>query len=261
MSENPEDILFNLTNQLVSHIQLEHIIKDKPLPAISRILKKSSPKTEPEEIRASKSLGTSKIKSPVDYPNATPEKVKALEELRKIAVVCALCKLAPTRTQVVFGVGNPDAKLVFVGEAPGHDEDVQGIPFVGRAGQLLTDMLEHPRSLGIKRSDVYICNVIKCRPPNNRNPEPDEIDCCEPYLLQQLDIIQPKVICALGKFAAQTLLRTETAISKLRGNWYEYHGIPLMPTFHPAALLRNPAWKKDCWGDLLKIKDKLDSLR
>jgi uracil-DNA glycosylase family 4 len=250
MEQNPEDILLELTNHLISHIQLEHIVTDKPVPALPRT---------PKQKKSAEQVNVAPQKPVISSPAS--DKVNALEELKKIALVCTKCRLSETRTQVVFGVGNPDADLVFVGEAPGHDEDVQGIPFVGRAGQLLTDMIEHPRSLDMKRSDVYICNVIKCRPPNNRNPEPDEIDCCEPYLLQQLDIIQPKVICALGKFASQTLLRSETPISKLRGNWFEYHGIPLMPTFHPAALLRNPGWKKDVWADILLVKEKLTLLK
>ena len=253
MTKDPNDTLIDLTNQLISQIQLEHIITDQPLPALHRRIKSISTAT------SDSSTTSNKISLPAPYH--TSEKSIALEELRRTAIVCTGCKLAPTRTQVVYGVGNPDADLVFVGEAPGRDEDEQGFPFVGRAGQLLTDMIEHPRSLGIKRRDVYICNVIKCRPPNNRNPEPDEIDSCEPYLIKQLEIIQPKVICALGKFAAQNLLRTETPISKLRGNWYEYHRIFLMPTYHPAALLRNPGWKKNVWTDLLQIKDKLASLR
>ena len=262
MSENPKDILADLTNQLISHIQLENIALDNPIPSLPRMAKSTISSNKATKLVIKSSKPETRDRRPETlYKNASPDKVKALEELRKVAMGCTKCRLSETRTQVVFGVGNPDAELVFVGEAPGRDEDLQGFPFVGRAGQLLTDMIEAPRSLGMKRSDVYICNVIKCRPPENRNPEPDEIDCCEPYLLQQLDIIQPKVICALGKFAAQTLLRTTTPISRLRGNWYEYHSIPLMPSFHPAALLRNPAWKKDVWLDILQIKEKLQSLK
>ena len=148
----------------------------------------------------------------------------------------------------MFGVGNPDADLMFVGEAPGADEDIQGIPFVGRAGQLLTDIIE--KGLKIPRSDVYIANVIKCRPPQNRNPEPDEVATCEPFLFQQIDIIKPKVIVALGKFGAQTLLRTLEPISKLRGRVFEYRGSKLIPTFHPAYLLRNPSSKREVWEDM-----------
>ena len=164
---------------------------------------------------------------------------------------CTRCKLHNGRTHLVFGVGNPNARLVFVGEGPGRDEDLQGEPFVGRAGQLLTDIIE--KGMKLKRSDVYIANVVKCRPPNNRDPEEDEIASCEPFLLAQLDNIKPKLICALGKFAAQTLLKTKTPIGALRGNIYEYHGIRLMPTYHPAYLLRNPGDKKLVWQDIQKL--------
>ena len=162
---------------------------------------------------------------------------------------CTRCKLHTLgRTQIVFGVGNPNADLMFVGEAPGADEDVKGIPFVGRAGQLLTDIIE--KGLKIPRSDVYIANVIKCRPPQNRNPEPDEVETCEPFLFQQIDVIKPKVIVALGKFAAQTLLRTLEPISKIRGRVFDYRGSKLIPTFHPAYLLRNPSSKREVWEDM-----------
>jgi uracil-DNA glycosylase family 4 len=161
---------------------------------------------------------------------------------------CRRCKLHKLgRKQVVFGVGNPDADLMFVGEAPGADEDEQGIPFVGRAGQLLTKIIE---AIGLTRDDVYIANVIKCRPPQNRNPEQDEVDTCEPFLFRQIDTIKPKVIVALGTFAARALLRTLDPISRLRGRVYDYRGAKLIPTFHPAYLLRNPASKRDVWEDM-----------
>lgn len=176
---------------------------------------------------------------------------KDLPSLREYIGECARCKLHKGRTHLVFGVGNPDARLVFVGEGPGRDEDLQGEPFVGRAGQLLTDIIE--KGMKLKRSDVYIANVVKCRPPENRNPENDEIAACEGFLMAQLDIIKPRLICALGKFAAQTLLKTTTPISALRGNIYEYHGIKLMPTYHPAYLLRNPKEKAVVWQDIQKL--------
>src|SRR5204863_3625499 len=158
------------------------------------------------------------------------------------------CKLHTMgRTQTVFGVGSPEADLRFVGEAPGADEDIQGFPFVGRAGQLLTDIIE--KGLKIPRADVYIANVIKCRPPGNRNPEPDEVNSCEPFLFRQIEVIKPTVIVALGKFAAQTLLRTLDPISRLRGRVYDFRGAKLVPTFHPAYLLRNPSSKRDVWED------------
>ncbi len=170
-----------------------------------------------------------------------------LEQVRDELGDCRRCKLHAHRTQIVFGVGNPHARLVFVGEAPGADEDAQGEPFVGRAGQLLTKIIE---AMGLRREDVYICNIIKCRPPNNRTPEADEIVACQPFLLQQLRAIRPAFICALGGPAAQTLLQTKEPISRLRGRFHDYHGVPLLPTFHPAFLLRNPNEKKTVWEDM-----------
>ncbi len=172
---------------------------------------------------------------------------RSLEEVREEIGDCQRCKLARGRKNLVFGVGNSRAELVFVGEGPGEEEDNQGIPFVGRAGQLLTKMIE---AMGFARSEVYICNVVKCRPPNNRNPEPDEIEACEGFLRAQLSSLKPKIIVTLGKFAAQTLLRDATPISRLRGSWREYCGVKLMPTFHPAYLLRSPDEKKKAWLDL-----------
>ena len=181
--------------------------------------------------------------------------VDALAAVRADIGDCTRCKLhTQGRTQVVFGVGNPQADLMFVGEAPGADEDVQGVPFVGRAGQLLTKIIE---AIGMKREDVYIANVIKCRPPQNRNPEPDEVETCEPFLFKQIDIIKPKVIVALGKFGAQTLLRTLEPISKLRGRVFDYRGAKLIPTFHPAYLLRNPSSKREVWEDMKLVRKLL----
>ena len=155
------------------------------------------------------------------------------------------------RRQVVFGVGNPDADLMFVGEAPGADEDIQGIPFVGRAGQLLTKMIQ---AIQLERDQVYIANVIKCRPPDNRNPEPDEIDTCQPFLFRQIEAVRPKVIVALGSFAAKTLLKTQDSISRLRGRVYDFQGAKLIPTFHPSYLLRSPQFKREAWEDLKKAR-------
>jgi DNA polymerase len=155
---------------------------------------------------------------------------------------------------VVFGVGNPEAELMFVGEAPGRDEDLQGEPFVGRAGQLLTRIIE---AIGLRRQDVYIANVIKCRPPNNRNPQEDEIARCEPYLRRQIELVRPRIIVALGTFAAQTLLKTAQPISQLRGRFHTYHGVKLMPTFHPAFLLRNPERKRAVWEDMQLVQREL----
>ena len=184
----------------------------------------------------------------------TSSKKMSLSEVEKHVASCSLCSLSGSRTNPVFGEGSPKADLMFIGEAPGRDEDLEGRPFVGRAGQLLTKIIE---SIGLKREDVYIANILKSRPPGNRNPMPDEIAACTPYLLKQIEIINPKVICALGKFAAQTLLGRETPISQLRGKFYEYHGIKLMPTYHPAYLLRNSSGKKDVWEDMKKIAKEL----
>ncbi len=163
---------------------------------------------------------------------------------------CTRCKLHKTRNKIVFGDGSPQADLVFVGEGPGHDEDVQGLPFVGRAGKLLTQMIE---AMGLQRKDVYICNVVKCRPPENRLPEKDEVTPCSPFLQRQLDAINPKVIVALGACAAQTLLETTRGISQFRGQWLEFRGRKLMATYHPAYLLRNPSAKSEVWKDLQKV--------
>ena len=187
--------------------------------------------------------------------NSAPLQAKSLEELRAAIGDCQRCKLCSGRTHLVFGVGNPNAKLIFVGEGPGRDEDLQGEPFVGRAGQLLTDIIT--KGMGLKRDDVYIANVVKCRPPENRNPEPDEVAACEPFLRKQIDLIRPKIIVGLGKFAVQTLLQSKVPITKVRGNWHSYHGIKLMPTFHPAYLLRNPADKKLVWEDIKKVIKEL----
>jgi DNA polymerase len=179
----------------------------------------------------------------------------ALLAIRSDIGDCTRCKLHTLgRRQVVFGVGNPQAELMFVGEAPGADEDVQGEPFVGRAGQLLTKIIE---AIGLQRRDVYIANVIKCRPPQNRNPEQDEVDTCESFLFHQIDVIKPKVIVALGTFAARALLRTLDPISRLRGRVFEYRGAKLIPTFHPAYLLRNPASKREVWEDMKLVRSLL----
>ena len=180
--------------------------------------------------------------------------IVSLDDVRARMGECTLCKLHKGRHTIVFGVGNPKARLMFVGEAPGEDEDLKGEPFVGKAGQLLTKMIE---AMGLRREDVYICNTVKCRPPNNRNPEPDELAACEPFLKGQLASVKPEVIVTLGKFAAQALLREQTPITRLRGQWREYEGIPVMPTFHPAYLLRSPQEKTKAWEDLQSVMKKL----
>jgi uracil-DNA glycosylase family 4 len=179
---------------------------------------------------------------------------ETMEEIRAELGECNRCQLGRTRTNLVFGIGNPHARLVFVGEAPGRDEDLQGEPFVGEAGQLLTKIIN---AMGFQRSEIYICNVLKCRPPNNRNPLPSEIEQCHPFMLRQVKSIGPEVVVALGTFAAQTLLQTKEPISKLRGRFHDYHGIPLMPTFHPAFLLRNAAMKREVWEDMQQVMNLL----
>ena len=177
-----------------------------------------------------------------------------LRSLEKEVSGCTACDLSGTRRNVVFGAGNPKASLMFIGEAPGEEEDLQGLPFVGRAGQLLTKIIE---AIGLKRRDVYIANILKCRPPNNRMPLPTEILACEENVRSQIELIRPKVICTLGKFASQTLLKTQSPISALRGKFQNYNGIKVMPTFHPAYLLRNPQDKRLVWEDMKKIRKEL----
>jgi len=188
----------------------------------------------------------------------TLQTVQTLEELRAEIGDCRRCKLCQGRTKIVFGIGNPRAELVFVGEGPGRDEDLKGEPFVGRAGQLLTEIIT--KGMKMRREEVYIANVVKCRPPENRNPEPDEIAACEPFLVKQLDLIKPRIIVALGTFAAQTLLKTKTPISRLRGVWHTYQGIKLMPTLHPAYLLRNPNDKRLVWQDIQAVLREMGRL-
>jgi uracil-DNA glycosylase len=184
------------------------------------------------------------------------QRADRLEALRAHIGDCTRCKLARCgRTQIVFGVGNPNAALMFVGEGPGRDEDQQGEPFVGRAGQLLTEIIT--KGMKLRRQDVYIANVVKCRPPENRNPEPDEIAACMPFLARQVDLVRPRVIVALGTFAAQTLLGVRTPITRMRGAWQDYRGVKVMPTFHPAYLLRTPADKRVVWADIKLVMAEL----
>ncbi|MSQ46915.1 MAG: uracil-DNA glycosylase [Deltaproteobacteria bacterium] len=186
------------------------------------------------------------------------QSVNTLEALRAGIGDCRRCKLCQGRTNIVFGVGSPQAEVMFVGEGPGHDEDLKGEPFVGRAGQLLTDIIT--KGMKMTREEIYIANVVKCRPPENRNPEPDEVAACQPFLLKQIDIIKPRVLVALGTYAAQTLLQVKTPISRLRGVWYSYHGVKLMPTFHPAYLLRNPNDKRLVWLDIQAVLREMGRL-
>lgn len=187
------------------------------------------------------------------YLESGPKK-KSLDQLHQEVMKCRQCPLYQGRKNIVFGQGNPKAQLVFVGEAPGREEDIQGLAFVGKAGELLTKIIQ---AMGFKRQDVYICNVLKCRPPENRNPLPTEIIACQDYLRQQLEMINPKVICCLGKFACFALLNQDLPIAKLRGSFLDYRGIKVMPTFHPAYLLRNPAAKRLVWQDMQNVMKEL----
>jgi uracil-DNA glycosylase len=212
------------------------------------ILPKAAPKASAVTPVLPVAPGPSLFEAAGKIPGVTLLKVR--EDLGE----CTRCKLHKTRNKIVFGDGSAKAQLVFVGEGPGADEDAQGLPFVGRAGKLLTQMIE---AMGLQRSDVYICNVVKCRPPGNRQPEPDEVEKCSPFLFRQLDVLQPKVIVCLGATAAQTLLQTNRGISHFRGQWMDFRGYKMLATYHPAYLLRNPAAKGDVWKDLQKVMAEL----
>ncbi len=230
----------------VKYLQLDPIIKNNISNKEDVIPKQAAPESDFDNLdihNEDKKVELSK-----------PEKIEGLKKLEEQVKRCTKCELCKSRTNVVFGVGDPDAGLMFVGEAPGYYEDQQGGPFVGKAGQLLTKIIE---SIGLKRSDVYIANILKCRPPDNRNPNANEIAMCSPQLIRQIEIIRPKIICALGTFAAQTLLDTTESIGKLRGKFFEYQGTKFLATYHPAYLLRNPNDKKKVWADIKKVRDFL----
>jgi DNA polymerase len=198
-----------------------------------------------------KGMGITSLPVPENIPETViRSEILTLAEVRKELGDCKRCELHRTRRTIVFGEGNERATLMFIGEGPGYDEDVQGRPFVGKAGQLLTKIIE---SIHLPREEVYIANIVKCRPPQNRNPEPDEIQSCNPFLMKQIRVIRPKIICALGTFSAQTLLKTDTKISALRGKIFDLEGIKVIPTYHPAFLLRNPERKREVWEDMKKI--------
>ena len=204
-----------------------------------------------EQLKLFSNLGVTHLRVP------TEESPQSLEDIRQEFGDCQRCKLWKSRTRIVFGVGNRKADLMFVGEAPGADEDAQGIPFVGRAGQLLTKIIE---AMGLKREQVYIANILKCRPPDNRNPEPDEVESCEGFLSKQIEAVQPKIIVALGRYAAQLLLQTDTPISKIRGEFFQFQSSLLIPTFHPSYLLRNPSAKRHVWEDMQAVQARLKEL-
>jgi len=227
-----------------------------PQPIEEALLPKSTPKLVPALPidTPTKPVVSLPSSGPSLFDSATKLSSETLLQIRDDLGECTRCKLHSTRHTIVFGDGSRKARLVFVGEGPGADEDAQGLPFVGRAGKLLTQMIE---AMGLERRDVYICNVVKCRPPGNRQPEPDEVAACSPFLFRQLDSIEPKVIVCLGATAFQTLLQTNRSISHYRGQWLDYRGYKMLPTYHPAYLLRNPAAKADVWKDLQKVMAEL----
>jgi DNA polymerase len=188
-----------------------------------------------------------------DRPGAA-ERAAKLDELGDVASSCTSCKLSTTRNRVVFGSGAPDADLMFVGEGPGAEEDRRGLPFVGPAGELLTKIIE---AIGLERDDVYIANVVKCRPPGNRDPEPEEVRACWKFLERQMELVRPRVVVALGRVAAQNILDTDESLGRLRGRWHEVAGVPVRVTYHPAALLRNASWKRPTWEDMQLVRDRL----
>jgi uracil-DNA glycosylase len=202
--------------------------------------------------KANKEKPVSHMETPIASVGDPAAELAAIEARAKVCVKCA--ELSRCRTNVVFGTGNPKAEIMFVGEGPGHDEDLQGLPFVGRSGELLTKIIA---AMGFAREEVYIANVVKCRPPENRTPLPDEVANCLPYLLSQIELIQPKVLVALGATAVRALLDVQLGITKMRGHWYTFRNIPIMPTFHPAYLLRNPPAKKEVWEDMKAVLQKL----
>lgn len=213
--------------------------------------------SESEESDSDSSFDASVIDEKLNQVKEKFIDAKSLVDLDSLICNCQKCELGSTRRKFVFGVGNHSAEIVFVGEAPGADEDAQGEPFVGRAGKLLNELL---KEIGLKREEVFICNILKCRPPNNRDPLPHEVDKCEPYLLKQLSLLKPKIIVALGRIAGNTLLKTSETLTNLRKEIYDYYGIPLVITFHPAAILRNPHWKTPTLNDLKKAKLYLEEV-
>jgi DNA polymerase len=212
-------------------------------------------KMRPETMKAVEAASRQAVATPARQAARDPE--KSLDEIRPAVETCTKCELATSRTNTVFGQGNPHAKLVFIGEAPGADEDAQGLAFVGRAGQLLTKIIE---SINLTRDEVFICNILKCRPPGNRAPTSIEVECCIPYLMKQLEAIRPSIICALGNSAAQTLLDTKSPMNRMRGRFHEFGDAILMPTYHPAALLRNPQYKRGVWEDVQMIQKEYEKL-
>jgi uracil-DNA glycosylase family 4 len=233
---------------------------DSKLISMHQKSKQPSPETDLFGNKIDMTVKDRKLKESAvqDYPKESWTSAKDLVDLDSMINTCTKCNLGHTRIKFVFGTGNPKAGVVVVGEAPGADEDEQGEPFVGRAGQLLNKILE---AIRFKREEVYICNILKCRPPNNRDPQSEEIDCCEPYLWKQLELIKPKIILCAGRIAGQSLLKTNASLAQLRGKVHDYRGIPLVVTYHPAALLRNPNWKRPCWEDMQQFRKLYDEIK
>ncbi len=255
-----ENDLKQIAKELKNYLEFQHSMGVKTMPKLYVTPDDSAPVTS--EKKESETQAMNNKIEPVDEDIITinepvglfDSKVMTLEEIRDEIGDCTRCKLHEGRTNLVFGDGNPKARLVFVGEGPGRDEDMQGKPFVGRAGKLLTKIIE---AMGLKREDVYICNVVKCRPPNNRTPEPDEMDTCEQFLFKQIRTIKPEVIVCLGATAAKSILKTKASLGSLRGKFHNYSGSKLMVTYHPAALLRNPNFKRPLWDDMQVVMREL----
>ncbi|MBN2571259.1 MAG: uracil-DNA glycosylase [Ignavibacteriales bacterium] len=244
----------NIKNKIIESLEIQKLIFGEELYSRIELTEK------PIEKKTSSILTTAEkitIESSSNLFAAEFENAQTLDELFKLIHTCQKCSLGQTRKNFVFGAGNPNANAMLIGEAPGADEDEQGEPFVGRAGQLLTKILS---AINFQREDVYIANILKCRPPNNRNPLPIEMDTCRPYLLKQIELIKPKIILCLGLVAANNLLNKNSTLGNLRNNIYELNGIKVLVTFHPAALLRNPNWKKDCWIDVQNFRKLYDEL-
>lgn len=239
----------DLLGDLRALLEYQQDMGVKELPVVKRATKGVTKVVAPH---AAAPREAARVKEPASP--SVGDKQTALDKLRVEIGACTRCRLSAGRTNLVFGVGNADARLMFIGEGPGRDEDMQGIPFVGRAGQLLTKIIE---AMKMRREDVYIANIVKSRPPQNRAPAPDEVKECLPFLIRQVEIIQPRVIVCLGSIAAQNFLGTEEKISRLRGHLQEWRGIPVMPTYHPAFLLRNPEAKKPVWEDMQKVMELL----
>lgn len=243
-NEELQERFLDIVKQVRMHLEYRRALGVKSIEILSAGELCPVSETVPNKVRSSS------LQDPINEMPVSPQRAglaAVCEELGR----CIRCKLHKNRTNIVFGEGDPNAALVFIGEGPGHEEDREGRPFVGAAGQLLTDIIV--KGMKLKREDVYICNIVKCRPPGNRNPEPDEISACGPFLAKQLQAIKPKVIVALGNIAVKTLLKTDKGITALRGVWQSYQGIPLMPTFHPAYLLRNPKDKALVWKDIQQV--------